>query len=282
MVPITQTHSGPRSKGNTTMALQTIQLNIDPSVFKFHPIDWSEVLAELHQDDNRDGYVNMGDNNSFFHSDSITQFINGQQGDDFITLNGSAADTVYGGSGKDNIDAGGGNDLVYGGSGDDTLFGSGGNDTIYGGSGNDYIAGDNDAIPFSQNGADTLFGGTGDDTIYGGGKADTMTGGWGNDTFVYTVGLGPQNESKVGEADHITDFQTGDKIDVSAIDADGNAQNGNSQFHFLDHASTQAGTCWVESRSDGQHIFFNIDGGSADMEIISDNSHVFTASDFHL
>jgi len=244
--------------------------------------DWSEYLSELHQDDDRSGYVNMHDDNSFYHSGSISQLINGQQGDDFITLDGSAADTVYGGSGWDNIDAGGGNDHVYGGSGNDTLFGSGGDDTIYGGSGNDYIAGDNDAIAFSENGKDTLFGGSGNDTIYGGGKADTMTGGYGNDTFVYEVGLGTQNESKVGTgADHITDFQTGDIIDVSAIDANG-SQAGDPQFQFLDHSSTQAGTCWVESRADGQHIFFNIDGGSADMEIISDNSHVFTASDFHL
>ena len=86
----------------------------------------------------------------------------------------------------------------------------------------------------------------------------------------------------MGAADHITDFAAGDKIDVSAIDADGNAANGNSAFSFSASASTQAGTCWVENRADGQHIFFNINGGAADMEIVSDNGHVFTASDFHL
>jgi hypothetical protein len=46
--------------------------------------------------------------------------------------------------------------------------------------------------------------------------------------------------------------------------------------------STQTGTCWVKSRADGQHIFFNINGGAAYMEIIADNGHVFTASDFNL
>ena len=42
--------------------------------------DWSEYLSELHQDDARDGYENMGSNNSFFHSGSISQYVNGQQG----------------------------------------------------------------------------------------------------------------------------------------------------------------------------------------------------------
>lgn len=251
-----------------------------PSLNNF--ADWSEYLSELHQDDNRDGYVNMGADNDFYHSGSISQFINGQAGADFITLEGSSADTVYGGSGNDNIDGGGGNDTLRGGSGWDTIFGGAGSDTISGGSGNDYLAGDNDAVAFSLHGVDTMFGGSGDDTLYGGGKADIMSGGTGNDTFTYFVGLGTENESKVGAADHITDFQTGDKIDVSFMDADGNAANGNSAFTFSASASTQAGTCWVESHDDGQHVFFNINGGAADMEIISDDSHVFTASDFHL
>jgi Ca2+-binding RTX toxin-like protein len=244
--------------------------------------DFIEQLSERFQDVYRDGYVNMGDNNSFFHSGSISQFINGQTGADFITLEGSSADTVYGGSGADNIDAGGGNDTVYGGSGWDTIFGGAGADRLYGGSGNDVLNGDNDAVDFSLHGIDTMFGGSGQDTLYGGGKADIMSGGSGNDTFLYKVGIGAENESRVGAADHITDFQTGDKIDVSAIDADGNAANGNSAFTFSANASTQAGTCWVEHHDDGQHIFFNINGGAPDMEIISDDSHVFTASDFHL
>ncbi len=244
--------------------------------------DWMEYLSELHQDDARDGFVNMGANNNFYHSGSISQLINGQQGDDFITLEGSSADTVYGGSGNDNIDGGAGNDTLRGQGGNDTIFGGAGADTISGGSGNDYLAGDNDAVAFSLHGIDTMSGGSGADTLYGGGKADIMSGGSGADTFVYFVGLGTENESKVGAADHITDFAAGDKIDVSAIDADGNAANGNSAFSFSASASTQAGTCWVESRADGQHVFFNINGGAADMEIVSDNGHVFTASDFHL
>jgi Ca2+-binding RTX toxin-like protein len=240
-----------------------------------------EYLSELHENDARDGYVNMGDGNSLYRSDSIDHLINGQQGADWITLDGLSNDTVYGGSGNDNIDGGAGRDYLYGGSGNDTLFGGAGRDYVSGGSGDDTLNGDTDAVAFSLHGVDTMNGGSGNDTLYGGGMGDIMSGGSGNDTYIYKVGLGTENESKVGEADHITDFQTGDIIDVSFMDANGSAA-GSPEFQFLTGPSTQAGTCWVEQRDDGQHIFFNINGGAADMEIISDNGHVFTASDFHL
>ena len=75
----------------------------------------------------------------------------------------------------------------------------------------------------------------------------------------------------------------GDKIDVSFMDADGNAGNGNGAFSFsANGASSQAGKFWFESHDDGQHVFFHINGGAADMEIILDNSHQFTVSDFIL
>src|SRR5947209_3906132 len=134
--------------------------------------DYIEHLSELFQDVNRDGYVNMGADNDFYHSGSISQYINGQAGNDNIWLDGSSADTVFGGSGNDNIDGGGGNDKLYGQGGNDTIFGGAGADTIYGGSGDDILNGDNDAVAFSLSGADTMFGGSGNDTLYGGGKAD--------------------------------------------------------------------------------------------------------------
>ena len=80
-----------------------------------------------------------------------------------------------------------------------------------------------------------MYGGSGNDTLYGGGKADIMSGGSGNDTYIYKVGLGTENESKVGGADHITDFQTGDIIDVSFMDANGSAA-GSPEFTFLNGA----------------------------------------------
>ena len=246
--------------------------------------DLIEYMSELHQDDARDGFQNLGGNDNFlFLQGNTAKFINAQGGDDTIILEGTADDTVYGGSGNDTIDGGAGNDTLNGQEGEDHIFGGAGADRISGGSGNDYLVGDNDAVASSQHGADTMYGGSGNDTLYGGGKADIMSSGTGNDTFVYFVGLGTENESKVGAADHITDFRVGDKIDVSFMDADGNAANGNSAFTFSNSgASTQAGKFWFESRDDGQHVFFNINGGAADMEIVLDNNHVFTVSDFIL
>ena len=52
---------------------------------------------------------------------------------------------------------------------------------------------------------------------------------------------------------HITDLQTGDKIDVSFIDADGN-----STYFLGQWAEHPAGTYWFEQHDDGQHVFFNI------------------------
>ena len=249
----------------------------------FNKLDYAEYQSELSQNDVRPGYVNMGDDNDYSDSGSVRHYINGQQGADRIFLDGLSSDTVYGGSGGDTIDGGFGGDTIFGQSGEDLIFGSAGGDFISGGSDDDILNGDNDAIEFSEHGIDTMFGGSGDDTLIGGGKADIMSGGTGNDNFVYRIGLGAGNESAVGAADHITDFQVGDHIDVSAIDADGNAGNGNSQFTFSNGgATTQAGKFWFEQHDDGQHVFFNINGGAADMEIILDNNHQFTAADFHL
>jgi Ca2+-binding RTX toxin-like protein len=162
----------------------------------------------------------MGDDNDYSDSGSVRHYINGQQGADRIILDGLSSDTVYGGSGGDTIDGGFGGDTIFGQSGEDLIFGSAGGDLISGGSDDDILNGDNDAIEFSEHGIDTMFGGSGDDTLIGGGKADIMSGGTGNDNFVYRIGLGAGNESAVGAADHITDFQVGDHIDVSAIDAE--------------------------------------------------------------
>jgi Ca2+-binding RTX toxin-like protein len=249
----------------------------------YSPFDIAEYLSELHQDDARNDSENLGSyDNFFYHSGNTDQSINAQGGNDTIILDGNGNDTVFGGSGNDNIDGGNGNDTLSGGSGNDTIFGGAGDDHISGGSGDDILNGDNDAVPSSLHGVDTINGGGGSDTIYGGGKADILSGGTGNDTFLYKVGLGSENESKVGEADHITDFQVGDHIDVSQMDANGNSADGNTAFMFSAGANTHSGTFWVESHDDGQHVFFNINGGAADMEIVVNSDHQLTTSDFHL
>ena len=78
-----------------------------------------------------------------------------------------------------------------------TVFGEGGDDIIVG-----------------ANVDDVLFGGDGNDSINGGGGSDTMTGGEGNDTFRFLVLGGSKASRETGQTDVITDFSTGDKIDI--------------------------------------------------------------------
>jgi Ca2+-binding RTX toxin-like protein len=85
-----------------------------------------------------------------------------------------------------------GNDTYTGTSFTDTINGAGGDDILNGGSGNDTIGGDD-----------------GNDRIDGGGNNDTLTGGSGNDIFAYGL--------RGYDLDVITDFTTGDRIDVSGM-----------------------------------------------------------------
>lgn len=72
-----------------------------------------------------------------------------------------------------------------------------------------------------------MFGATGNDRLTGGADADTLAGGGGRDRFVY---LSP-SDSRARTADTITDFRSGDRIDVSAIDA-GPKTKGEQAFQF--------------------------------------------------
>ena len=121
----------------------------------------------------------------------------------------SAADLMYGLAGADKLSAGGGNDSLDGGSGNDSLLGADGADSLLGGLGNDSLA--------AGAGNDTLSGGAGVDRLDGSTGRDSLSGGAGNDTFAW---LAASHTGKTGQtADVIADFKTGDRIDLSAIDA---------------------------------------------------------------
>jgi Ca2+-binding RTX toxin-like protein len=102
----------------------------------------------------------------------------------------------------------------------DVLTGGKYNDQISGLSGNDILS--------SKNGADIVKGGTGNDILIGGLGKDALYGGLGNDTFRYESIL----DSKVSQADDIFDFKIGDKIDLTAIDAN-LLKTGNQAFKEL-------------------------------------------------
>jgi Ca2+-binding RTX toxin-like protein len=102
-----------------------------------------------------------------------------------------------------------------------TIHGGGGADTITGGAGGDFIIG--------NAGNDALYGLGGMDFLIGGLGADQLRGGAGSDRFVYQSTA----QSATGSVDRILDFQHVDRIDLSGIDANGNAGDGNSAFTFI-------------------------------------------------
>jgi Ca2+-binding RTX toxin-like protein len=132
---------------------------------------------------------------------------------------------------------------------DNVLTGSTGNDTFYG-----------------ENGVDTIHGGGGDDLIRGGAGADILYGEAGGDTFRYTL----NTDSLVASPDQIQDFTSGtDKIDMSAIDANSSV-GGDQAFTWTLFPTGSAGQWWFSA--DGStpnlyHLFFDINGGGADMKI---------------
>ena len=136
---------------------------------------------------------------------------------------------------------------------------------VYGGTGNDVITG--------GSGADWIFGGDGTDTLYGGG---------GNDVFYYDALS--QSNPNVGR-DGIQDFSTGDKMDLSALDAI--AGGGDDAFTFIgsgaftNHAgelrATSSGPIWTVSG--------DVNGdGVADFElvVVVSDAHPLTSADFTL
>jgi Ca2+-binding RTX toxin-like protein len=123
---------------------------------------------------------------------------------------GEGADTLTGSSRSDSLSGEGGEDRLDGRDGDDSLDGGEGRDQLAGGLGADVLNGGLRS--------DRLLGGEGEDLLVGGGGADTLTGGLGPDRFVFLTSF----DSLRTAMDRITDFDLadGDRIDLSAVDAD--------------------------------------------------------------
>lgn len=132
----------------------------------------------------------------------------------------------YGSDSHDRYNGGGGHDYYTGGLGNDQLNGNAGNDDLYGGDGLDLL--------YGGAGTDDLYGGNGNDTFFGGLGKDVLVGGAGNDVFKYS------NVADSGllasTRDVIADFRSGDKIDLSAIDAKAGF-GGNDAFTFIGGAA---------------------------------------------
>jgi Ca2+-binding RTX toxin-like protein len=117
--------------------------------------------------------------------------------------------------------------------------------------------------------ANVIRGGAGGDTLIGGGAGDTLTGGAGADHFKFT----DTSDSASGAEDRITDFSgkkgQGDKIDLSAIDANANTA-ANDAFKLVTNFNGHAGqaTWHYDGQSGITSIYLDVDGDrSADMTI---------------
>jgi Ca2+-binding RTX toxin-like protein len=102
---------------------------------------------------------------------------------------------------------------IVGGAGHNVIDGMGGNDVLNGG-----------------NGDDVLSGGDGDDKLFGGAGQDFLWGDAGNDIIGYVRASDIQG-------DRVCGFHTGDRIDLSKLDADTTSGATNEAFSFIGGAA---------------------------------------------
>ena len=115
-------------------------------------------------------------------------YLDGREGEDTLE-GGDGDDTVLGGAGEDLLDGGSGNDELYGGDGADYMVSGDGHDSIFGGMGDDILeSGTGDDLVIGGDGADVLMGNSGDDTMLGGSGDDRALGGLGCDVILLGIG----------------------------------------------------------------------------------------------
>jgi Ca2+-binding RTX toxin-like protein len=260
--------------------------------------------------------VNGGNGNDFLSGEAGRDVMFGGDGDDNM-LGGSDADMLYGDAGNDRvfgddgndlIDAGAGSDTVYGGAGADLIVASAGdgNDTYYGddmagGTGTDTLDmsaitanitanlganGGSGSVFSSQSGSDTIWGvenivtGSGNDTITANHAVNVIDGGAGNDVFRFLSAADANGDTILG-------FQPGDRLDLSAIDANGGAAG--KQAFTLANGSSFSGPAQLvishETRDDGDYtvVSGNTTGpDAAEFKISLKGNHDLKASDFVL
>ncbi|HEX8233460.1 MAG TPA: calcium-binding protein [Caulobacteraceae bacterium] len=125
-------------------------------------------------------------------------------------------------------------------------------------------------------GDDIILGGRGDDVIGGGAGADRLNGGAGADRFVYLA----LDDSSADAADRVVGLDSGDQIDLRAIDADV-ALAGDQAFHlnagasrFSDAHDNGELILRYDSGRDVTYIKADVDGDNvADLVITLDGKH---------
>ena len=168
----------------------------------------------------------------------------------------SGANTIWGNYADNTLRGGGGNDVLHGG---------GGNDTLYGGTGDDQ-----------------LFGDAGNDIIYGGGGKDLLDGGAGADTYRFLPGDLANTAAK--SATVVLGAGQGDKIDLSALDANG-ATTVRDPFTFVGSAdfTKRAGELRVQASGSDWLVSADTNGdGVADIVLTVKSTSGVLATDFIL
>lgn len=160
-----------------------------------------------------------------------------------------------------------GSNTITGNSAANILIGGAGNDVLSGGAGNDKLQGD-----------------TGKDKLYGGVGADTLSGGADSDTFIFKS-LKDSTIAATGR-DSILDFdgKAGDRIDLSAIDANTNVA-ANQAFSFIGKAvfSKSSGELRYEQKSGQAYIYGDVNGdGNADFAVHLKGTHALLGDYFVL
>jgi Ca2+-binding RTX toxin-like protein len=197
--------------------------------------DWSDVTTAIVGNE-ATGIVNTGDG----FVDTVSSIEIWKLGSGADTLVTQGASTVYAGAGNDTLsDSGAQANTFYGEAGDDRIDGMGGNDFISGGDGND-----------------RLLGGSGDDILIGGAGVDVMDGGSGRDTFKFLA----TTDLPIGKYESINAFESGlDKLDFSAIDADGKASNGDTAFTLVSQFHGVAGELLVSHPAGANYYTVQLD-----------------------
>lgn len=248
------------------------------SGYAVYGIGWSFInsVENVFGGSGSDSIVGDGGNNLLNGGDGGDALTGGGGIDTVDYRNSDAAVSVNLGTGAASgghadSDTIGGFERAWGSAFDDTLTGDAGRNQLVGYSGDDLLSG--------GAGADVLRGLDGADTLDGGMGADRLTGGADDDVFVYNSIA----ESRVWtQRDTITDFQAGDKIDLSAIDANASA-GGDQAFHFVAMFDGTAGALRYGVTNTGITVLADLDGDRhIDFAIDLAGVSSLSASDFIL
>jgi Ca2+-binding RTX toxin-like protein len=220
-------------------------------------------------------------------------------------------DTLWGAGGVDSLKGGAGNDVLDGGLGADRLDGGDGIDTAsylhsslgvtvdlgtglvrFGDAEGDLLVSIENLSGSARgdtltgnSGANMLSGEDSNDRLTGAGGADVLNGGLGGDLFTYRA-VGDSTVAVAGR-DTIQDFNSleGDKIDLSQIDADGHAANGDTAFHFLGGSPFSGAGAEIRVTAEGPDLLVqgDVNGDKvADFAILAQGTIALTAADFVL